>query len=327
MIFIKDRLSFKTIGQCELLSSDPLVFDATEDTSSQITVPIGGITSDHMNCWALIDDGIWLIKGTSQQETDVSVTLELPWRLFSRDHIWSGTTYNTKGEFIASVIQNEYINQDDTFYAYPYISVSTSDATAFEAPADESGEIYNLGEYIENAVKTDDLSFSCSVWYSSSGNGISIRIGPRLGTSRTIVFNDGHTIYEGASFGDSSVGKVTTVQNGTLQHFYLDARGGIVTYPPSERVNGDWKIISIGEDDVPIAEAEKEFEETINSYKIEWASDRDMNVGDNVRFKLEDETKHYGKITYKSIKSSDGLYHYKSGSLKTTLTDKVRSVK
>lgn len=323
MIFIKDRLSFATIGQCELLNMDPLVYDATEDTTSQITVPTGGITTDHMNCWALIDGDIWLIKGTSQQDTDVQVTLELPWRLFARDHIWDGTTYNSKGAFIADIIQNEYIDQTDPFYAYAYMTITNSDTTAFEAPAEEAGEIYSLSEYIENAVKVDGLSFS----YTVSRNSLAIRIGPRVGTNRTVVFNDGHTLYEGASFGDGAVGKVTTVQNGTLVDFYLNENGSIDMYPPTKRVDGDWKTISIGEDDIPIAEAEKEFEDTINSYKIEWASDRDMSVGDNVRFQLQDGSLHYGKIAYKAKKSSDGLYHYKSGSLKTTLTDKVRSVK
>lgn len=324
MIFVKDRRTFVTKKQCELLNCDPLVYDATEDTSSQITVPLGTITNDDRNSWALNQDGLWLIKGVSPQDTNTNVTLELPWRAFSRDHIWDGTTYSSKGAFIAAVIQKEYIDQEDIFYAYPYITVTSSDTAKFEAPADETGEIYSLGDYIENAVKVDNIWFSISV----SSRNIGIDITNRVGVSRTVVFNDGHTLYEGADFGDDSVGKVTVVQDGSDPvHFYLDANGGIALTPPSERVEGDWKIISIGEDDIPIDEAEKEFEETINSYKIQWASDKDMYVGDNVRFQLNDGSTHYGKVTYKSYKSSDDLYHYKSGSLKTTLTDKIRSVK
>lgn len=324
MIFVKDRRTFVTKKQCELLNCDPLVYDATEDTSSQITVPLGTITNDDMNSWALNQDGLWLIKGVSPQDTNTNVTLELPWRAFSRDHIWDGTTYSSKGVFIAAVIQKEYIEQEDAFYAYPYITISSSDTTKFEAPADESGEIYSLGDYIENAVKVDGLWFDFSV----SSRGFGVNIGNRVGTSRTVVFNDGHTLYEGADFGDESVGKVTVIQDGASPiHFYLSGDGGITLNPPSERVEGEWKVISIGEDDIPIDEAEKEFEETINSYKIQWASDKDIYVGDNIRFQLNDGSTHYGKVTYKSYKSSDDLYHYKSGSLKTTLTDKVRSVK
>lgn len=324
MLFIKDRLTFITKKQCVLINCDPLVFDATEDTSSQISVPLGEITNDNMNSWAITENGIWLIKGVSPQDTVTNVTLELPWRLFSRDVVWDGTTYTSKGAFIADVIQKEYIDQEDSFYAYPYMTVASSDTVKFEAPADESGEIYSLGDYIENAVKVDNLWINFSV----SPQGIGINIGDRLGFSRTVVFNDGHTLYEGADFGDDSVGKVTVIRDGSDPvHFYLSGNGEIVMNPPSERVEGEWKTISIGEDDIPIDEAEKEFEETINSYKIQWASDKDMLVGDNVRFQLNDGSTHYGKVTYKSYKSSDDLYHYKSGSLKTTLTDKVRSVK
>lgn len=323
MIFVKDRRTFVTKKQCELLNCDPLVYDATEDTSSQITVPLGTITNDDMNSWALNQDGLWLIKGVSPQDTNTNVTLELPWRAFSRDHIWDGTTYSSKGAFIAAVIQKEYIEQEDAFYAYPYITVTSSDTAKFEAPSDEAGEIYSLGDYIENAVKVDGIQFS----YSVDNKSIGFNITSRSGSPRTVVFNDGHTLYEGADFGDDSVGKVTVLQNGTTVDFYLGGDGGIYLSPPSERVEGEWKTISIGEDDIPIDEAEKEFEETINSYKIQWASDKDMYVGDNVRFQLNDGSTHYGKVTYKSYKSSDDLYHYKSGSLKTTLTDKVRSVK
>lgn len=323
MIFVKDRQTFVTKKQCELLTCDPLVYDATEDTSSQVSVPIGAITNDDMNSWALNADGLWLIKGVSPQDTETNVTLDLPWRLFSRDLIWDGTTYSSKGAFIADIIQKEYIDQSDSFYAYPYITVSNSDTTKFEAPADEAGDIYSLSEYIENAVKVDGLWFD----YSVDPRGIGFTITSRAGTYRTVVFNDGHTLYEGADFGDDSVGKVTILQNGSTTDFYLSGDGGIYLSPPSERVEGEWKTISIGEDDIPIDEAEKEFEETINSYKIQWASDKKIYVGDNIRFQLSDGSIHFGKVTYSSFKSSDALYHYKSGSLKTTLTEKIRSVR
>jgi len=328
VIFIKDRLTFLVKGQCELLSSDPLVYDATDDTTSQITIPLGGVPGTSINDWAVIGDNIWLIKGTSQEETTTKITLEPVWRLFARDHIWHNVTYSSKGAFIASVIENEYINQSDPFYAYPYISVTNADTeTTFKAPADEENDIYSLRDYIEDAIKIDEIYFDI---YASK-DGISITIRPRSANTRTVVFNDGHTLYEGANFGDGAISKVTVLQkvedSTTQTDFYLNDAGEVVLYPPVPRVEGDWSVISIGEDDIPIDEAQEEFKDTIDSYKIEWASDRELFVGDNVRFRLPDGSTHFGKVTYKATKSSDGLYHYKSGSLKTTLTDKVRSVK
>lgn len=328
MIFFKDRLTFFVKGQCELLASDPLVYDAIDDTTSQITVPLGGASGININDWALIDGNIWLVKGTSQEETTSKITLEPVWRLFARDHIWHQTTYSSKGAFIADVIENEYINQSDPFYAYPYILITNMDTeTTFKAPADEENDIYSLRDYIENAIKIDEIFFEVYV----TKDRISINIRPRPSNTQTVVFNDGHTIYEGANFGDGAISKVTVLQtieeNTTQTDFYLNGAGEVVLHPPSPRVEGDWSVISIGEDDIPIDEAQEEFKDTIDSYKIEWASDRELFVGDSVRFRLQDGSTHFGKVTYKATKSSDGLYHYKSGSLKTTLTDKVRSVK
>lgn len=327
MVFVKNRLTFATTKQCELLSCDPLVYDATEDTTSQITIPIGGITGDDLKSWAVIEGQIWLIDGTSQQDTYSQVTLEPVWKLFARDHVWDGTTYTTKGEFIAHVIETEYINQADRFYAYPYMTITNADvgssAVAFKAPADEAGDIYSLADYIADAVKVDNLGFIIGL----TKDAMSITIRQKTGVNDTVVFNDGHTLYEGASFGEGSVGKVSVIQNGTTTDYYLNSNNEVVTTVPSPRVEGDWRLISIGDEDDPLEEAKEEFKDTIDSYKIEWGSDRIFNVGDNLRFKLPDGSTHYGKVTYKALKTSDGLYHYKSGSLKTTLTDKVRSVK
>ncbi len=328
MLFVKDRHTFSIKSQCIVLSLDPLVYDATEDTTSNIVVPTGGITNDDINCFAVFDDepGIWLIKGLSQNENDLNVTLEPVWRIFSRDHIWSGDEYDFKGEFLADIIQNEYIDQTDSFYAYPYMTVSSLDTTGFKVPTDEAGDIFSLADYAEDAVKSDNIQFLTTYTRES----IDITICQRPSTSQTVLFNDGHTLFEGSSFGDGAVGKVTVLQNGETTDYYLNSSNIVVTTVPADRVDGEWKLISVGDDDDEDAvqsAVDDEFKETINSYKIEWASDRELSVGDDVRFQLEGGSVHFGKVTYKSKKSSDGLYHYKSGSLKTTLTDKVRSVK
>lgn len=317
---------------------EPLVYGATEDTSSTITVPLGEITSNDINNFALYEGHIWLIKGCSQQETSLKVTLEPLWRLFSRDHVWNGVTYPSKGAFIAAIIQNEYINQSDPFYAYPYLSVVNQDSTSYKAPADEENQIFSLGDYIEEAVKDDGIEIHAE----PAVTGVTVFIRPQSSGYHTVIFNDGHTIYEGASFGDGSVGKVTVIYTYNevriSDDYYLNSEEEIVASPPAVRVEGEWKIVDIGDIDAEeytaeearqqaYEKAEEEFKDTINSYKIEWASNRSFLIGDNIRFQLTDGSVHFGKVTYKAKKSSDGLYHYKSGSLKTTLTDKVRGIK
>ena len=340
MFFIKERHNYATTKQITSFDYDPLVLDSTDDFISTVEIPKDIVNNTDICSWAIIEDnrirqieetpgtvlknaGVWLLQGVSELDNTTELTLGPVWKLFTRDHVWDGSTsYNSKGKFIAAIITNEYVNQSDTFYDYPYISVAADDTIPFEAPADEVGDIYSLEEYIEKAVSSDGLG----IRFFTNRVELYIELYDRSSDDQTVVFNDGHTIYEGIDFNDQNVGKVTVIQNGSSTDYYLATAMTISTTVPADRVDGEWRTIKIGDDDDPLEAAKKEFEDTINGYKIEWSSDYVYNVGDNVRFQLPDKSVYYGKVTYKAIKSSDDLIHYRAGSLKTTLTDKLRDI-
>lgn len=322
MVLLRAIDTFSVIDQCVDLSYDPLILDSMDDFQSQVTIDKKDLTIDRSRAWLIKSNDVWYVDEISPEETRITLTLYPVWKAFARDIIYDGNAnFTTKGEFIASIIQSEFIEQADRFYAMPYLEVTSSDSTIFEPPADEAGDIYSFEDYIETSVISDGLWFN--VRYSASK--LTINISDRPTDRRVVVYNDGHTIYESITISNEGVGKVTVLQNGETTDFYLDPSGDM-SMTPGLRVNGDWRIVSIGDEDDPIVEAAKIFSDNLNDHKVEWRSDYDMNVGDTVSFRFEDGSVMQGTIVSKSLKSSDSLYHYKSGKLRTTLTDKVRSV-
>lgn len=337
MLYVLDRKTLKTTKSCPVLDYDPLVIESYDDTRSTITVPLGGVLLDDLYNWILIDNLLFWLAVVSPEEENTVLTLEPIWRAFDRMLYYDGTEYDTVGAYISAVLQSEYIDQTDEEYAMPYLNIVDYDETEFEPPTDDTYQLFHFTEYLEDLIFDEKIKIQAQY----ERHFINLVIQNVMPISRTVVFNDGHTLYESAAFSDEIIGKVTTllitktvetvddeeVETVDVEStdYYVDPEGNVTT-EPGERVIGRWVTVSLYDDDDPLVQAEEQFKNNKNSYKIEWASDKDYNVGDTCRFKMGDGSVFNGTIIHKARRDSDDLFHYQSGTLATKLTDKLRSV-
>lgn len=338
MLYVLDRKTLRATKSCPVLDYAPIVIESYDDTRSTVTVPLGGVLLDDLYNWILIDDRLFWLAIVSPEEETTTLTLEPIWRAFDRTLYYDGTEYETIGSYISAVLQAEYIDQTDEEYAMPYLDITDYDETEFEPPTDDTYQLFHFTEYLEDLIYDEKIKLQAIY----ERHAIHLVIWNSTPISRTVIFNDGHTLYESATFSDEIVGKVTTllitkttetvdeeeVETVDVEStdYYVDPEGNVTT-EPGDRVIGRWVTISLSDDDDPLEQAEEQFKNNKNSYKIEWASDRDYNVGDVCRFKMGDGSVFNGTIIHKAIRASDNLFHYQSGTLATKLTDKLRSVK
>ena len=334
--YIKSASSFATTGQREVVDYK-LTLDSQDPEKSSVTVVGDDVPASTAGSWLVLDGEVWLIDQVRPKKGTTELQLLPVICLFDRDLVYDeDDAESTIGAYIASLIGSEWINQTDSVYATTYLTVTSTDTTAFEPPETDDDGIFNLLEYITLARKTHNIGVHAAL----SGNTLALTISADTAAEHPLVINDGHTQLVSSSFSSECIAKLTVFQpvdTGTVDadnnpimettttDWYLAADGTASTTVPAQRAVGSWGSISIGKDDDQQEKVEEKFAENADTLKIELYSDRNMNVGDTIRVRIGGEITE-GTIAAISRKKSDSRKLFRVGNLATTLQEKVNAM-
>lgn len=322
-VFFKSRAAFRTIAAADVLSAS-ICIDSSDGQASTVTV-VGEYARSYTDQWAIYDGQLFLIGKTTPQDGRTLFTLSEPIEAFSRPLLYSAPAVGAKnGDYLAELIRAEYIAQPDPVYALPYLSVSSSDTSAFIPPAADDNGLFSLTAYIRTLRQLAGLRLNWTI----SGDSLLLQLSRGAPAARRIVFDDGHAQLSTAVYSRSGLAKLTVIQaqedgSKLTADYYLAEDGSVSTAIPGRRAEGQWDTITIAANQDPQLKAEETFAKNKASHKVEFFSDRDYQVFDPCDISL------YGEIlssyiSYKGRSSTDGRYLYKSGELAVTATEILR---
>lgn len=290
---------------------------AEDDEQGRVTVL--GEQTDFTGEWACINGGLFFISGASPDQGSTKLTLQLPRYAFSREHPYSGTGQETYGEFVAGIITMEYIEQADTEYATPYLSVYNTDNTPFTFPV-EIGKLFTLSD-IWTAAEKAGVRFL----FTTAPDALTLTI--ETGEPKTVNLFSGNTGVSVASqqWSSSVVAKVTVrSEEGEASDWYLQEDGGVAQTPPPQRIRGQWTTVEISGDKLPQEAAQEAMDNNTAGYKIVLFTTRtDLHLGDTAMLRTGGLTRAI-KLSACFKSSADSRIKIKCGTLAATLSDALR---
>jgi len=317
--FVKSRKNFKTVAAAEAVSWEVPLASIEEDVGS-ITLCGTSVSRGNEGDFLIMNGHIWLIDQVSPEEQQTVVSVVDVRSVFDRLLPFAESTLSI-GAYLAQELENHYKAVADDAYAMPYLQISNTDVTEFLGPTVTDG-LYSLKTYMRKVNRLRDVQ----VQFSVSQDALIVQIYKRTRPTHNIVFDDGRSQLVSRSYSRSSVAKVTAYQFGVGVDYYLDENNNITTDIPLRRAEGQWQVVAL-EDEADMAERVSDiFSQNSNSHKIEWRSTRAFDLYDNTRIRLDGGLM-TSYISYIGISSADNRFHYKSGELATTLTERLKGGK
>lgn len=334
--FVKSFATYRTIKKATVLSS-ALVLDSLDDDTSSVTVKGVEINRSDTGNWLVLDGSVFQISNVKPQSDRTLLTLVSPLDAFKRPLEYAEqSTGQTIGGFVFMLLRDNWIQGEDSVYAMSYLSVTTTDTTAFVPPELDSNGLFQLPEYCRLMRK----AYCVNVRFADSGSTLTCTIFRTLVASRRVAFDDGRSQLQSVDYSSSGTAKLTVLQdvdtgekdeNGkaiTVRErtiWYLAEDGSVSQSIPARRASGEWNTIVIkGKDDVQ-TKAVEAFAKNKANHKLEFWSTRDLTVQDDCLFMVYGEPLE-SYISYKRKSSEDKRYYYKSGELAVTATEKLRGV-
>lgn len=334
--FVKSFSTYRTIKKATSLSS-ALTLDSLDPENSTVTVRGTEINRSDTGNWLVIDGQIYQISNVKPQNDRTLLTLVSPLDAFSRPlELESWSAGATIGSFIHDMLVTHWQQCQDPDYSMPYLTVSYEETPAMVSPELDSTGCYQLSDYIRLMRK----SYRVKVTFQDVGHSLECNISVYPVTARKVSFEDGHGQLQSVDYSASGMAKLTVLQdvetgekdeNGDKIYerhrsiWYLAEDGSVSQTIPARRASGEWGTIQVkGNQDVQEKVIET-FAKNKANHKLEFWSDRDLQVQDDCTFHVYGETL-LSYISYKRKASTDRRFYYKSGELATTAAEKLKGV-
>lgn len=319
--YIKNFAAMRTQRVMDVIAS-AMCLEASTKEASTITVTDTEVGRDNAGSWLILDGSVWLIDRITPQEGRTLFQCLSPMDAFARPLVYTEPqTGATIGGWIAQMLAAHWRDQQDGVYAMPYLDIQNADTTAFVAPTLDENGLFNLTDYMRQVWQL----YSVKTSFALSGNSLQVRIAKVDRPSRNVVFTDGHAQLETAAYSRSGVAKITVIQAGTATDWYLSDAGTASTEIPDRRAQGTWEVLTLSDRDIPEEKVRAAFAKNAESHKVEFWSDRQYSVYDNLTIRLNGEVlKSY--VSYVGTRSTDERYLYKSGELAITAAEKLRRI-
>lgn len=325
---IKSIQNFSTLAVAQAVSWDLPIATAGDDTGSMVLR--GEAAAGREGNWLIFDGRVWLISQSASSKGLTTLTLLPPIKAFDRPLFYPGIAFTSIEAAIVWVLTNSFKDVSDSFFAMPYLNVTSTGATGYVKPELTDDNFFVLSDYAKS-VGTPTFNSDGTIAapgivcdFSYSDDTLYIHVHSVSPTARTVIFDTSLFQLKSRANDRNVISKISVfTAAGTAQHFYLDRWGVVKSLPPENRIPGKWISVSAVENEAAIDTAKKEFAKNQDAHKIEFYSAQEYGLLDSLTMRLGDAVEAY-QITCIRKTSADDRYLYVCGDLPTTLTDKVK---
>jgi len=330
-VYIKDKRSFalKTKLNCYAHNAVQSIFDSNSSFSvisddSDISEGDFLISLD-LNFICIID----LVKTTIGSK-EVELTCSQVVNLFSRKLLTEGEIQiSTSVEgFIKAQIEKHFSTLTDNYFRLPFIIATNTTDTPSTMIINYDADLWSLKSFITKAQRLNDIQLD----YSLDGNNLAIGISKATNTAVQLDFTDPRLTLEVETLSQKYIAKIEIycTENSLTTYYYKLSDGTYTTDSTNtKRIIGEWETIVVDTIDAVADKVADTFATNTYSHLIEFSVEKDSYYNDELTFyrnadiKLKNGTVVTSYITEIARNSEDNLIHYKSGELRTKLTDKL----
>ena len=334
--FVKSFATYRTIKKSTVISS-AIVLDSLDADNSTVTVKGTDINRSDTGNWLVVDSSVLYISQVKPQKDRTLLTLLSPLEAFSRPlELPAVGAGQTVGGFASGLLLDNWVACEDDAYAMRYLTVTSTDTSAYVAPELDSSGCFKLNEYLRLMRK----SYRVAARFRDAGSTLSCIILADQIRERRIPFDDGNSQIQSVDYSSSGTAKLTVFcdldtgekdANGEAileRHrytWYLAEDGSISQNVPARRASGIWSTITVKSLEEMPAKVVETFAKNKANHKLEFWSNRDLQVQDDCTFMVYGELLQ-SYISYKRKSSTDKRFYYKSGELAVTAAEKLRGV-
>ena len=265
-IFIKDKKTFKTKSHQLVLDYEITrsIYDAYSSfvISTPENIPKSGDILYSDNGFFCVVETVSINEQKTTLEASQIITL------FSRKLLHYGDTWTYLEQHLADLIDANFVNCSDAFYALPYLQVNALSQTRSGMLPDVENELYSIQSYAAKARRLKNIFFDWSI----SRTQLTLDIIKKTPVVKNIDFSNPNYILTEQDFSIKTVSKITAKaqDTGTSSEWYVDTGGNVVNYVPAKRVDGEW-ITIIVPTTAEVADAvQDEFSKNIYAHNIKF---------------------------------------------------------
>jgi len=285
IIYIKDKKDFRNKVLCTAVAYE--IHESIYDTVSTITIPTPKeipqegdfVMFDGMNFVGLITE-----VDIDGGQTELSV--EQAVKLFSREIFYTAATYTYLEDHLKDLIDTNYTNCTDEVYRLPFLEVNALTQTNRNCKPDLEDNVFTIKSYIGKLRRLQDIV--CD--WSFNRTTLTVDIYKKTFQSHNIDMSNPRYKITEQTLSSLSVGKITVYceENGNYYTRYLKTDGTITpTYSTTDRVEGEWKTLTINEyADLDDSVAD-EFAQNFYSHKVSFITDKEFGLYDRLNLRID----------------------------------------
>lgn len=286
--FIKNYKTFITTSHNLVLDYE--LKHSIYDTVSSVTIETPPVLPQEGDIIYLENGFFGVIKTVSPDRGQTVLDMNQIITLFSRNMFYAPAPFTYLEDRLAQLINENFVNCPDTFYAMPYLNVTALTHTASQMMPDLENNIYAVKSY---AAKMRRLYNIFCEW-SINRETLTLNVVKRVKTVKNIDFSNPNYILTAQDFSVKTVSKVTSYceENGQTQTWVLLDDGSIVNSTPTAgRVNGDWIPIVVEKAANVTDSVRDEFAKNEYSHKIEFQAPAEsgFRLYDRLQVKLDNK--------------------------------------
>ena len=236
--FVKDYKTFQTTSHNLVLDYElkPSIYD----TVSTITIETPSVLPNVGDIIYLDGKNFFgVVKTVSPDNGKTSLGVNQIITLLGRNMFYTAQSFTYLEDYLVEMINDNYTNCTDTFYALPYLQATATTHTASQMQPDLEDNIYSVKSY---AAKMRRLYNIFCTW-GISRDALTINVAQTVKTVKNIDFSNPAYKILTQDFSSKSISKITTFceENSQTQTWILLSDGSIVnTQQTTNRVDGEW---------------------------------------------------------------------------------------
>lgn len=285
-LFIKDRKSFVTKFSSLILDYE--IKPSIYDTVSTYTIPNENLPNEGDFVYDE-DTGFIGVIGAIETERQIAIlSVHQIHTIFSRKMIYQSTSYTYLETYLKTLIDNNFTNCTDTFYAMPFLNVTALTSTASTMTPDVDDYVYSVSSFMAKARRLKSVFCEFDISRTQLGINITTRANP----AKNIDFSNPSFYITEQNISSLTVSKITSYceENSQVQNWTLLDDGTIVnTSPATGRVDGEWTTLIVNKAADVQDKVNDEFAKNYYSHNITFQCplSYDFKLYDNLQIKID----------------------------------------
>lgn len=284
-LFIKDKKSFVTKSSALILDYE--IKPSIYDTVSTYTIPNKNLPNEGDFVFDE-DTGFIGIIGAVETDRDIaSLKCNQIHTLFNRKIIYTASSYTYIEAYLKSLIDTNYTNCSDSFYALPFLDVTASTSTSSTMTPDVDNYAFTVSSFMAKARRLKGVF--CE--FSLDRTNLYIEIIKRNNPVKNIDFSNPSFYITEQNISSKTISKITSYceENSQTRNWTLLDDGTIVnTSPATGRVDGDWTTLAVQKAADVQDNVYDEFAQNFYSHNITFQcpTTYDFQLYDNLQIKI-----------------------------------------